>query len=410
MQQYRRTLGLPGVRTLMIVMLFARIPVSAAAIVLMLHVAVGMDRGYGQAGLVGASATIGIALGSPIMGRVVDRYGLRRLLMIVTVGETAFWASAPFMDYKTLLILAFFGGFSVIPAMSIGRQAIAAVVTGDLRRTAYSLDSVSTELTFMIGPAAAVALATQKSTEWTLTAMAVAVFLSGSLLFLINPKMRADHEEVAGGRRLPRREWLTPRLVGVLAVGAGAIFVLAGIDVAVVAALRETGQLEWTGLVIAITCVASAVGGVVYGTLRKPFEQFVLMGLMSLFILPVGFASGQWWPLFALALIPATALCAPTLAATNEKVSSLAPASMRGVATGLQSSAFTLGAAAGTPLVGFVVDHGSPAWGFAVVGAGGLIVAGVAAATWRFHEKVNVGSWQEEPSELCLRSASPGND
>ncbi|SDJ24343.1 Predicted arabinose efflux permease, MFS family [Actinokineospora alba] len=410
MQQYRRTLGLPGVRTLMIVMLFARIPVSAAGIVLMLHVAVGMDLGYGQAGLVGASATVGIAVGSPIMGRVVDRYGLRRLLMIVTVGETAFWASARFMNYGTLLALAFFGGFLVIPAMSIGRQAIAAAVTADLRRTAYSLDSVSTELTFMIGPAAAVALSTQLSTSWTLTAMAVAAFLSGTLLFVINPKMRADHEEVAGGRRLPLREWLTPRLLGVLAVGAGAIFVLASIDVAVVAALRETGQLEWTGLVIAITCVASAVGGVVYGTLRKPFEQFVLMGLMSLFILPVGIASGQWWWLLALALIPATALCAPTLAATNEKVSSLAPASMRGVATGLQSSAFTLGAAAGTPLVGFVVDHGSPAWGFAVAGAGGLVVAGVAAATWHFHEKVNVGSRQEEPSELCLRSAGPGID
>jgi predicted MFS family arabinose efflux permease len=45
----------------------------------------------------------------------------------------------------------------------------------------------------------------------------------------------------------------------------------------------------------------------------------------------------------------------------------------------LQSSAFTLGAAAGAPLVGFVVDHASPGWGFALAGVGGVLVAGLAA-------------------------------
>jgi predicted MFS family arabinose efflux permease len=46
---------------------------------------------------------------------------------------------------------------------------------------------------------------------------------------------------------------------------------------------------------------------------------------------------------------------------------------------GMQSSAFTLGAAAGAPLVGFVVDHSSPGWGFAAAGVGGVLVAAVAA-------------------------------
>jgi anti-sigma-K factor RskA len=36
-------------------------------------------------------------------------------------------------------------------------------------------------------------------------------------------------------------------------------------------------------------------------------------------------------------------------------------------------------AAAGAPLVGFVVDHSSPAWGFAVAGLGGVAVAAAAA-------------------------------
>jgi predicted MFS family arabinose efflux permease len=59
-------------------------------------------------------------------------------------------------------------------------------------------------------------------------------------------------------------------------------------------------------------------------------------------------------------------------------VSRLAPPAARGVAMGLQSSAFTLGAAAGAPLVGFVVDHASPGFGFALAGIGGVLVAGLA--------------------------------
>ncbi|WP_436493265.1 MFS transporter [Actinokineospora sp. HUAS TT18] len=409
MQQYRRMLGLPGVRTLMIVMFFARLPITAAAVVITLHVAVGMDRGYGQAGLVGASSTIGIALGAPIMGRVIDRYGLRPMLMVVTLGETAFWASARFLSYELLLPAAFLGGFLIVPAMSIGRQAIAALVPDELRRTAYSLDSVSVELTYMVGPATAVALATQLSTRTALTAVAIAVFCVGTLLFIVNPKVRADHEEAAGGVRLPRRDWLTPRLLGVFAVGAGAVFVLAAMDVAVVASLREAGQLDWTGVVIVVMCLSSAIGGMIYGMGDREVTPHVLVGLMGVLAIPAGVASGQWW-LLALILIPTSFLCAPTIAATNEQVNTLAPASMRGVATGLQSSAFTLGAAAGAPLAGFVMDHSSAPWGFVVGGVGGVIVAAIAFATRRSHEEVNLASQKEDSPAVCLRSASPGTD
>src|SRR5262245_37346034 len=94
-ESYRRLFALPGVRTLIIVMFFARIPATATMMALTLHVAIGMGRGYGAAGLVGAAATIGIAVGAPLSGRVIDRYGLRTALIVTTIGETAFWATAP---------------------------------------------------------------------------------------------------------------------------------------------------------------------------------------------------------------------------------------------------------------------------------------------------------------------------
>lgn len=388
MRLYREILALPGVRTLLVLAFLARLPTTAAGMVLTLHVAVTMGRGYGAAGTVGAMATIGIALGAPVMGRVVDRYGLRRMLVITTIGEGAFWVVARFMSYPLLLVSAFVGGVLVLPAMSIGRQAMAALVPPELRRTGYSMDSVSTEMSFMLGPAAAVFVATQFSTQTAMSVMAVAIAVVGTLLYVVNPAVRSEAER-AEADRVPRSSWLTPRMIGVLVVGAGAVFILAGTEVAIVAHLHASGDLPWTGLVMAVWSAVSAIGGLVYGALRRSVSQGVLMGCLGALTMPIGLA-GEWW-LLMIALMPAAALCAPTVAATAEEVARLAPSSVRGVATGLQSSAFTLGQAAGAPVVGFVVDHGSSAWGFAVAGFGGLVVALVAGWLSRRRSVVVVG-------------------
>jgi MFS family permease len=378
MQLYRRMLALPGVRTLMILIFFARIPLAAAGMILTLHVAVGLGRGYGAAGTVGAAVTVGIAASAPFMGRVVDRYGLRPMLVLTTIGEAVFWLTARYVPYPMLLLVGFAGGFLVLPAMSIGRQAIAALVPPELRRTAYSLDSISTELSFMVGPAVAVILATQLSTRAAMVAMALGIASVGLALFLVNPAVRSAEEKAEDdGVRPPRRSWLTPRLVAVLLVGAGAVFVLAGTEVSVVARLREHGELGWTGLVMVAWAGASAIGGLVYGGLHRSIRQFTLMALLGALTLPVALTGGTWW-LLALTLLPAGLMCAPTIAATGEEVSGIAPVAVRGEATGMQSSAFTLGAATGAPVVGFVVDHSSPAWGFAVAGLGGILIAATA--------------------------------
>jgi predicted MFS family arabinose efflux permease len=225
----------------------------------------------------------------------------------------------------------------------------------------------------------AVFLATQWSTASAMTAMAVGIAAIGVALFVVNPAVRGAHERAGRDEAPPaRREWLTRRLVGVLVVGAGAVFVLSGTEVTIVAVLRANGQIEWTGLVVVVWSAVSAVGGLIYGALRRSWNQVSLMALLGVLTMPIGLGGGQWW-LLALALVPAAALCAPTIAATGEEVSRLAPVTVRGVATGLQSSAFTIGAALGAPLVGFVVDHSSAAWGFAVAGLGGTMVAAAAA-------------------------------
>jgi MFS family permease len=379
MRLYRQTFALPRVRTLLLVVFLAKVPAAAGGMVLTLHVAVGLQHGYGAAGSAGAVVTVGMALGASVLGRLIDRFGLRPILVLTMVANALFWGLGSQLPYAALLVAGFAAGLLELPVMSIGRQSVAAMVPPDLRRTAYSIDSVSTELAYMVGPAAAVLIATQFSTVTSMYAMAGAIVTAGAVLLVVNPPVRSEEERASDtGERVPRRSWLGPRMVAVLVIAAGAVFILAGTEVAIVAQLRSIDQLAYTGLVIGVWSAVSAVGGLVYGALPRSPGQVTLMALLGLLTLPIGLASGQWWWL-ALALIPASALCAPTIAATGEEVSRLAPAAARGEATGMQSSAFTLGAAAGAPAVGFVVDHSAPGWGFAVAGLGGVIVAGVAA-------------------------------
>ena len=377
LSRYRTVLALPGVGTLMTLMLATRIPVTANSMVLTLHVVLSLHLGYGAAGIAGAVVTIGTAAGAPVLGRLIDTIGLRWTLVISTIGEGAFWLTAGRLNYPALLVTAFFGGLLAVPVMSISRQAISALVPDEHRRSAFSLDAISVELSYMAGPALGVLVATRASTYDALLAIGAAIVASGIVLYLVNPRMRAEGgpgEDAAP--HPPRRSWLRGTLIGVLVTNFGAVFVLSGMEVSAVAALRLVGQVGWTGIVTIIMCVASAVGGVVYGALHKAPGPAILLGVMSALMIPVGLAGGQWWVL-GLATVPANLICAPTLASTGEAVTRLTPPSARGEAMGLHSSSLTLGAALGSPVIGTIVDHLGPTGGFAGAGLGGIAVSAI---------------------------------
>jgi MFS family permease len=380
---YRAVLLVPRVRSLLVVTALARLPAAGAGVALTLHVVLSLGGGYGAAGGLISALTVGGAFGAPLVGRITDRRGLRTTLLLTTSAQGAFWFLAPAVPYAALLVLAFLGGLLTLPLFSVSRQSLAALVPEDQRRTAFSLDSMSVEVSFMLGPAGAVVLATQVSTRTALLVIACSMLLAGLALYLLNPPIRseAENREAAAGRSDAGPSWLSERLVLVLIATAGATVVLVGTDVSIVATLRHAGELGWSGLVIAIWCGWSLLGGLVYGALSRPVPALLLAALLGVLTIPVGLA-GQWWML-ALALLPAGAMCAPTLASTGELISRLVPAAVRGEAMGLQTTALTAGSALGAPLAGIVVDHTSPAMGFAVAGATGTTFVLVALAATR---------------------------
>ncbi|MGA6165717.1 MFS transporter [Amycolatopsis magusensis] len=357
----------------MLLMFFARLPVTAMGITLTLHVVSDLGRGYGEAGLVGTASTAGSALGAPLVGRMIDRYGLRPVVLVCGTVSATYFLSTPHLPYLALVLVALPAGVLAVPAGSIARQVLSALVPEAQRRTAYSLDTVSLEVTFMIGPAAGILLSTQFSSAVALTSIGVLSGVVAALLYLTNPPVRAGHEAVTGTRP-PLRSWLSGELTATLLIAVGALFVLVGMELAALASLRENGEVGWTGVVIAVMCVASLAGGIVHGAVHRSLSQVTLMVLLAVLTIPVGLVDAPWW-LLALVLVPANLVCAPTIAATTEAVTSLAPVRVRGEAMGLQDSATRIGLALGGPVVGFVMDHSSPGWGFAASGLGGLLLA-----------------------------------
>lgn len=378
---YRQVLRLPGVTRLLVLGTVARVAPVASGIVLTLHVVLTLDGGYAAAGLVGTATTVGMAVGAPWRGRAIDRVGLRRALLPSVLAEAVVWSIAPFVGYRMLLLVSVVGGVLGLPIFTAVRQSLSVLVPEHQRRPAYTMDSIGLELSFMVGPALGVVVATTISTQVAVLGVGAAIVLSGVALMVLNPPTRsADHASSSGPAArvtgeppaTSRRGWVSAPLLAIFAATAAAAMVLAGTDVAVVAHLRETDDVAFTWVVFLAWGVASTSGALVFGAVKKAPTSFVLTLVMSLLTIPIGLASGPWG--LVLAILPAGALCAPVLTATADAVSRLVPEDVRGEAMGWHGSSLTIGLAVGAPLAGAAIDGVAPWAGFAAVGLVGLAI------------------------------------
>ncbi len=420
---YRELLRVVPVRRLLIVGMIARFPHSAAGVLLTLHVVQTLERGYAEAGAVAAVLTIGIAVGAPWRGRRVDISGLRRALIPSVIAEGVIWSIAPHLSYEWLLLAALVGGIFTLPVFSVVRQSLGVLVSGDSRRTAFTLDAVSTEVIFMGGPALGAIIATQISTVVGLTLVGLSTAVAGIFLMWFNPPTRSNQPgaasapptavaddaaavgamvasapahlgeasaELLPGARPVRQQgararvahsfsWVSIPVVVVMIVASGAGLVLAGTDVGIIAVLEEDSRASELGWVFLAWCSASVVGGLIYGAMHRPLSPLMLLFLMSVLTIPMGFAHST----LALALLSITPglLCAPVLSAASERIAQLVEEDRRGEAMGWYGSALTSGVALGAPLAGLLIDSVGPWGGFVGVGAtaGGLSLLCLAA-------------------------------
>jgi MFS family permease len=388
---YADLLRRPGVLRLVLVALVARIPHAATGVVVTLHVVGPLGKGYAQAGLVAAAMTVGMAIGAPWRGRRVDARGVRRALLPSVIIEAAVWVVAPFLGYEALIGAAFVAGVFLVPVFSVVRQSLGVLVPLGEQRTAYALDSVGTELTFMLAPAIGVLIATQVSTTAALVTVGIATVGSGALLMWFDPPTRSHQVAGAGDDGTTRpapvveradraaARVLTPALLALLATSVAASLVLNGTDVSIVASLKGWGQESSLGWMMALWSAGSVLGGLVYGAGRRVVHPLALALTLSVLTVPAAFVHSPL--LLAVAVFVAGLPCAPALSSITATLARLVPEERRGEAMGWQGTAMTVGGSLGAPLCGWMIDASGPGAGFltaAVVGgllaAGGLVV------------------------------------
>jgi len=372
--RYRQVLAVPGLAPLLGISLLARAAITADVMALTMYVVLGLGMSYAAAGGVAAALTAGMALGGQLLGRMIDRRGPRTVLLATVLLQAVFWLSVPVLAYGILLGAAFAAGLLMVPVQLVTRQAIAAMTAAGQRRAAFALESVQGELSYVVGPPIVILCAAKVSPGVVAWGVGAAIVAGGAGIARLNPPLRAAGEADAGPASRPRRrEWLGPGMIAMLVLAFGTTMLLSGTDLAIVATLRQAGQVSWAAVVVAMYGAASITGGLVYGARSRPLPTWLLLGLLGLATIPAGLAHDWSWLCVAGA---GAGLCtAPALSTVADAVTRLAPASVRGEATGLHSSALSAGFALGSPIVGAVIDLSVPAGGFAAAGLAGLVAA-----------------------------------
>ena len=379
---YAEVLKEPIIRRTVLLGLVIRIPLWAAQIVLTLHVVDHLDRSYTEAGVVGMIVSGCLAISGPWRGRMLDRRGLRSVLLPSLIICTAVWCVAPWLGFWPLAVLAGVAALFTVPSFPIIRQVLISHVPMEQRTSVLSVDSVAVEISFLIGPILGVFAATWMPTPIALLICQMLVMLGVLVLWFVNPPLTSKNSDLSAGH-VPVRTWMTPAAGAILVMTLICTITLTAADLATVAALRDWDRGSDIGWVLGLWGLGSGVGGLLYGAMKRPPSASTLLLLLAGTTAMVAFAPN--FAVFVVLLILTGVFCAPTITATVDALSRMVPASIRGEVMGWHGSALTFGSAAGAPLIGIAIDHGGWDAGMGIAGGGAFGVALLAVIVMRVY-------------------------
>ncbi|MCQ8831571.1 hypothetical protein [Streptomyces malaysiensis] len=343
--------------------------------------------GIGVGGLGAGGLMLGVAVGSPVAGRLSARYGTSAVYAAMAC------VSVP----GTALALAGAGGRSVpsfvagccvigmtTPPIGAAMRALwpRSGTPERLRGTANSLESVVTEMLFVVAPPVTGVLAAIHA--GLALAVADGCVVVGAVGFSCTRLVRECLGPDGGTRRRGSSREVSLPVAWLVGVGGVTAAVTGAMDVSVVSVLGEAGDAEAAGFVLLAPALASVLSGTAYGLLPTeavPGRRFgrLLLVWVPLFAL-VALQSDPWLlagTLF-LAGIPMAAIGIEEFNLLSRIVAS--EARLQEVFTWASASANT-GVACGNALGGYVAEHAGSSVGSwipaaAVATACGLYFAG----------------------------------
>ncbi len=381
---YRAALTSPGALAPALASALGRLPIAMFTLATLLYVQKASGS-FATAGLVSAGTLAGVSLGSVAQGRLMDRYGPTRPLLIVAAlfalaAAALVTAVESARPIAVLVALAMLAGL-VQPALPGASRALWAelVPPGPRRDAAYSYEAISLEVFFILGPAIAVFLV---AAPWPGTGLvsAAAAMVVGSTGFALSPRVRG-HEPGGAGPSVGLLGALSRpgmRTVALASLGFG--LVVGFVEVGVPAVTAGAGSPALGGVLLSAWSVTSVLAGVLYAMRPWPrplhLRMPALLGAFGVLVATMSLTG----PLASLAVLAVTMLAAgalitPQVTAHSLAVDTAAPAGTATEAFGWVVTAATLGLATGQSLAGVVVEAAGPPSAFLAGGAAGVALA-----------------------------------
>ncbi|WP_230535639.1 MFS transporter [Streptomyces sp. OUCMDZ-3434] len=381
---YGQLLRTPKAWTFLLPGFAARLPFAMLTISLVLLVQ-HTTGSYGVAGAVAAVAGVSMALLAPQAGKLADRFGQRAVLVPGVLLHSAAVALLTVLALTdaplwTLFAAAVPTGASVPQIGPMVRSRWAARL-GDtpLAGTAAAFESVTDELTFVLGPVIATALCTGVHPAAGLAAEG-ALSLLGGLLFAaqrstqpeVTPRPAAG--AAATGASRSALSITGVRVLAVAFLGIGTVF--GGLQVSLTAFAEEAGHPGMNGLLYGVFAAGNTLAGIVYGVVAwsAPPQRRLLVGYAALAV-----TASTLWAMPSLAPLAVagllTGLCvAPALITGYTLIDSLVPPGTRTESFTWLTGAVALGQAGAVTASGTLADAFGARAGFAVP-LGGTVLA-----------------------------------
>ncbi|MFT2157951.1 MFS transporter [Pseudomonas putida] len=380
---YRELFQAKGAKGFALAGLLARLPLpmTGIGIITMLSQITGS---YGLAGAVAATFVLTYALMSPQISRLVDRHGQGRLLPaaaglsvlgILLLLACSYWRLADW----TLFVGAALAGF--MPSMSaMVRARWTAIYRGKAQlKTAYSLETVLDEVTFIAGPPISVGLSVavlpQAGTLAAAVFLAIGVF---ALAVQVGTEPPVEADAATGQDSTSVFRLADVRLLTLLMVAMGLI--VGTVDIVSVAFAEQMDMPAAASVVLSCYAIGSCVAGLVFGVLKldTPLHKLLLLGGLAtaattLPLLVVGNIIG-----LAIAVLVAGLFFAPTMIVAMSLVERIVPESKLTEGMTWLLAGLNVGVAGGAAASGQVVDVWGAQAGFNVALAAGAAVLLVA--------------------------------
>jgi MFS family permease len=381
LSRYLEVLRTPGVARLALFTLIGRLPfaIVGLSIVLLMR---REGYGYGEIGAVLAGESVAIALTAALVGRLADRRGRTRVILILG-GATALLLLAETAAILTnapvalLVACSALQGGTIPPISASMRSLWVRLVPEDRVESAYAFDNVQLELVFVLGPLVAAGLATALTPALGLFLSAVCYVLAATG-FATAPAVRAALPE-EDAPRTRAGALASPGIRTLSALGLLTAISFGAIEVALPAFTEGEGSRAAAGPLITMWALGSVVGGLWYGSRswRTPLERrlLVLQAVLTLGAAPLAFAGSI--PVMGALLILTGLALAPVGTTEYALIERLAPPGTSTEAYSWQIVATAVGFGAGSALAGVLVEHAGVPWALGsaalACGAGFLI-------------------------------------